>query len=142
LTLLGSAPSTSILLIATTIGTSAAFRWAMASGLRHDAVVGGDHQDRDVGHLRTAGTHGREGLVTRGVDERDRPVILGDLVGTDVLGDATGLARHDVGRADRVEQQGLAVVDVTHDGDDRRAVGLSFSGPRAPRCRTRAPPRT
>ena len=31
-----------------------------------------------------------------------------------------GLPGHDVGRADAVEQQGLAVVDVTHDGDDRR----------------------
>ena len=27
---------------------------------------------------------------------------------------------HDVGLAERVEQLGLAVVDVTHDGDDRR----------------------
>ena len=25
--------------------------------LRHDAVVGGDHDDRDVGHLGAAGTH-------------------------------------------------------------------------------------
>ena len=40
--------------------------------LRHDAVVGGDHQDRDVGGLRTTGTHGGERLVTRGVDEGDR----------------------------------------------------------------------
>ena len=40
-------------------------------GLRHDAVVGGDDEDRDVGHLRTTGTHGRERLVTRGVDEGD-----------------------------------------------------------------------
>ena len=50
-----------------------------------------------------------------------------DLVGADVLGDAAGLAGHDVGRADAVEQQRLAVVDVAHDGDDRRArplVGL------------------
>ena len=44
-----------------------------------------------------------------------------DLVGADVLGDAARLARGDVGLADRVEQRGLAVVDVTHDGDDRRA---------------------
>ena len=42
------------------------------------------------------------------------------LVGTDVLGDAAGLVAHDVGLADRVEQAGLAVVDVTHDGHDRR----------------------
>ena len=90
-------------------------------GLGHDAVVGGHHQDHDVGHLGTTGTHGREGLVAGGVDERDRVALPLDLVGADVLGDATGLAGHDVGRADAVEQQGLAVVDVAHDGDDRRA---------------------
>src|SRR5699024_4102778 len=43
------------------------------------------------------------------------------LVGADVLGDATGLARTDLRLADRVQQAGLAVVDVAHDGDDRRA---------------------
>ena len=43
-----------------------------------------------------------------------------DLVGTDVLGDATGLLVDDVGVAQRVEELGLSVVDVTHDGDDRR----------------------
>ncbi len=93
--------------------------------LRHDAVVGGDHEDRDVGHLRTTGTHGGERLVARGVDEGDRAVdalVLGvHLVRTDVLGDAAGLARDDVRVADRVEQSGLTVVDVAHDGDDRRA---------------------
>ena len=43
-----------------------------------------------------------------------------DLVRTDVLRDAAGLARDDVRVADGVEQSGLTVVDVTHDGDDRR----------------------
>ena len=47
------------------------------------------------------------------------PSLL-DLVGADVLGDAAGLAGDDVGLADRVEQRRLAVVDVAHDGDDRR----------------------
>ena len=37
-----------------------------------------------------------------------------------MLGDSAGFARSDIGRADRVEQLGLTVVDVTHDGDDRR----------------------
>ena len=46
--------------------------------------------------------------------------VVVHLVGTDGLRDAAGLARDDVGLADRVEQAGLAVVDVTHDGDDRR----------------------
>ncbi len=92
--------------------------------LRHDAVVGRDHQDRDVGGLRTTGTHGGERLVTRGVDEGDRShgaVELDlDLVSADVLGDAAGLALADGGVADGVQQAGLAVVDVTHDGDHRR----------------------
>src|SRR3954453_12423107 len=92
--------------------------------LRHDAVVGGDHQDDDVGHLGATGTHRGERLVTRGVDEGDRPLValqLGDdLVGADVLRDATGLAGHHVGVAQGVEQLGLAVVDVTHDGHHRR----------------------
>ena len=82
--------------------------------LRHHAVVGRDHEDRDVGGLRAAGAHGGERLVTRRVDERDRPVVLDDLVRTDVLRDAAGLAGDDVGLADAVEQRGLAVVDVTH----------------------------
>ena len=90
-------------------------------GLGHDAVVGGDDQHDDVGGLGAAGPHGGERLVAGGVDEGDRLAVLLDLVGADVLGDAAGLAGDDVGVADAVEQQRLAVVDVAHDGDDRRA---------------------
>jgi hypothetical protein len=89
--------------------------------LRHHAVVGCDHQDHDVGCLRTASTHGREGLVTRGVEERDHAARRFHVVRADVLRDAARFARCDLGAADVVEQRGLAVVDVTHDGDDRRA---------------------
>ena len=35
-----------------------------------------------------------------------------------MLGNAASLARHNIGVADRVEQRGLAVVDVAHDGND------------------------
>jgi hypothetical protein len=92
-------------------------------GLRHDAVVGRDHQDDDVGDLGAASTHGRKGRVTRGVEEHD--VALGavdhdrHLVGADVLGDAAGLTGGDARLADVVEQRGLAVVDVAHDRHDR-----------------------
>src|SRR4051812_31518942 len=86
--------------------------------LGHDAVVGRDHEHDDVGDLRATGTHRGERLVTRGVDEGDRPLVVlqlgDDLVGADVLGDATGLLRHHVGVADRIEELRLAVVDVTH----------------------------
>ena len=96
-------------------------------GLGHDAVVGGDDQDDDVGHLGAAGTHGREGLVTRGVDEGDQAVVDRDLRGADRLRDAAGLALGDARVADGVEKRRLAVVDVTHDGDHRRA-GLEVGG--------------
>ena len=89
--------------------------------LRHDAVVGGDHQDDDVGDLGAARPHLGERRVARRVDERHR--LAGaevDLVGADVLGDAAGLVRRDVGMAQRVQQRGLAVVDVAHDGHHRR----------------------
>ena len=43
-----------------------------------------------------------------------------DLARADVLGDAAALAGRDLGRPDRVEEAGLAVVDVAHDGHDRR----------------------
>ena len=94
--------------------------------LRHDAVLGRDHEDRDIGDLGTTGTHGREGLMTGGIDEGDRAAsaVLSrdlDLVGTDVLRDATMLGVDNVSVTDSVEQLGLTVVDVTHDGDDRRA---------------------
>ena len=89
-------------------------------GLRHDAVVRRHHEDGDVRGLRAAGTHGGERLVARGVEEGD--LLAADLhgVGADVLGDAARLARGDAGLADVVQQRGLAVVDVAHDGDDRR----------------------
>ena len=91
------------------------------AGLRAHAVVGGDHDHGDVRGLGTTGTHGGERLVARGVQERDGLVVLVDLVGADVLRDATGLARGDFRLADRVQQRRLAVVDVTHDRDHRRA---------------------
>ena len=59
-----------------------------------------------------------------------RPSTLG-LVRADVLRDAAGLGLDDGRRADRVEQRRLAVVDVAHDRDDRRARRRGL--PRRPR---------
>ena len=44
-----------------------------------------------------------------------------DVIGADVLRDAARFAGRDTTGPDVVEQRGLAVVDVAHDGDDRRA---------------------
>ena len=104
-------------------------------GLRHDAVIRGDHDHRDVGDLRAAGAHGRERLVAGRVEEHDAAAILLDLAGADVLGDAAALAGGDGRGADGVEQAGLAVVDVPHDGHDRAP-----AAPGRPACPPRRGP--
>lgn len=44
-----------------------------------------------------------------------------------MLGNATGFASSNLGTTDVVEQRGLTVVDVTHDGNDRcTRFGLAF----------------
>ena len=88
--------------------------------LRHDPVVGGDDEHRDVGDLRAAGAHRGERLVAGRVEERDLAAVDVGLVRADVLRDAAGLGLHDGRLADRVEQGRLAVVDVAHDRHDRR----------------------
>jgi hypothetical protein len=50
------------------------------------------------------------------------------LVSADVLGDAAGFSRCYVGFADGVEQGGLAVIDVAHDGDDGRTGNFKLAG--------------
>ena len=90
-------------------------------GLGHHGVVGCDDYYRKVGELCASGTHGSESLVSRSVEEGDAAAV-GQLhvIGTDVLGYASRLAGNHVGLAYVVEQRGLAVVDMTHDGNYRR----------------------
>ena len=90
--------------------------------LRHDAVIGRDHQHHDVGDLGAARPHRGERGVAGGVDEGDLLAAFrrGDLIGADMLGDAAGLAGHHIGMAQRVEQRGLAVIDVAHHGHHGR----------------------
>jgi hypothetical protein len=87
----------------------------------HHAVVGGHHEHGHVGELRAAGAQGRKGRVTRGVEEDDRALGRGDLVGAHFLGNPAGLALGHARADDGVEEGGLAVVDVAHHGDDGRA---------------------
>ena len=91
-------------------------------GLWHDAVVGGDDQDRDVGGLRAAGAHGREGLVAGSVQEGDLAPAVVHLVGADVLGDAAHLALGYLALPDRVQEGCLAVVHVAQYGYDGRTL--------------------
>jgi hypothetical protein len=56
-----------------------------------------------------------------GIDKGDRPALLLDAVRPDVLGDPTRLSGDDVDADDPIQQGGLAVVDVSEEGDHRRS---------------------
>jgi hypothetical protein len=92
--------------------------------LRHDAVVGRHHQHHDVSRFRAPRAHGREGFVTRRVEEGDHSALRFDVIGADVLRNAARLAGRNLGAADVVEQRSLPMVDVTHDGYHRRPRNL------------------
>ena len=96
-------------------------------GLGHDAVVGGHHQNGNIGTHGAAGTHGRKGGVAGGIQERNGLVVDLHLIGADVLGNAAGLAGNHVGLPNGVQQGRLAVVDVAHNHDDG-AAGLQLVG--------------
>ncbi len=86
-------------------------------------IITGNHQHHHVHSLGTAGAHGAEGLVTGGVDDGQGVVVRsGDLIGADVLGDASGFAVGNLGGTDLVHQGGLAVVHMTQEGQGRGAV--------------------
>ena len=95
--------------------------------LRHHRIVRRHHQHYDIGDIRPARAHRGEGRVTRRVKEGDHLPLVGfHLIGADMLGDPARFARHDRGLADRIQQRGLAVVDMAHDRDDRRAMYQVF----------------
>ena len=105
--------------------------------LRHDAVVGRDDEDDDVGDLGAAGAHQGERFVAGRVEEDDAAAVADvDVIRADVLRDAAGFALGDLGLADGVEQRRLAVVDVAHDRDDRRARPMSSGFDSSPSAET------
>ncbi len=59
--------------------------------------------------------------MARGIQEGDHAVIGFYVVSTDVLGDATRFAGGHFSRTNVVKQRGFTVVNVTHDGHNRRA---------------------
>ena len=59
--------------------------------------------------------------MTGSVYKDDFAAVFLDVVSTDVLCDAARFASGDIGLPDCIEQRCFAVIDVAHDGDDRRA---------------------
>ena len=89
-------------------------------GLRHYTVVCGNHENHDVGRFRAARAHGGKRFVTRGIQEGNHAAWRFDVISADVLRNAACFALYYFGAADVVQQRGLAVVDVTHNGNDGR----------------------
>ena len=121
-TFCGLASGLSILLIATIIGTPAALVWLIAS-----IVCGRRPSSAATTRMTISVTLAPRARISvkaswPGVSRKVTFDLSGraDLIGADMLGDAAGLAGDDVGAADRVEQRGLAVVDMAHDRDHRR----------------------
>ncbi len=98
------------------------------NGLRHHPVIGSHDQHHNVRCLRAAGPHASESLVTRRIEEHNLASVgwrffIGDanFVGADVLGDASSFAFRNGSLANRVQQRGLAMIDVAHDRNHRWA---------------------
>ena len=91
----------------------------MLPRLGHDPVVRGDHQQGDVYGADPGDHRLDEALVSRDVDDRrllpeeGEPELDGDAAGF-FLGSAVG-----VGPGEGLDQQGLAVVDVTGGSNNR-----------------------
>ena len=95
--------------------------------LRHDAIISGDDQHNDIGGFGSARTHAGKGFVTGRVEKdnlaaiRRRLLVLNrDFIRADMLRDSTSFASGDIGGANRIQQSGLAVINVAHDGDNGR----------------------
>ena len=90
-------------------------------GLRHNAVIGGHHQDGNISNPGAAGADGGKGFVARRVQKGDFVALIVHLVSADVLGNAADFPVGHMGAADGVQQAGLAVIDMAQDGNYRRA---------------------
>ena len=96
----------------------------MADGfyrLRHDTIISGDNQHHHIGHRCTTRAHGGEGFMARCINEGYAvPGGDRDLISANMLGDATRFMGDNIGLAQRIQQAGLAVIHMAHDGDHGR----------------------
>ena len=89
-------------------------------GLLHDAIISGNNKDDDVSDFRTTHPHFGKGFVARRVNKSDDIARFAfDLIGPDMLGDATRFASGNISRTNSVKNRGFTVVNVTHDSNNR-----------------------
>ena len=99
------------------------------NSLRHNAVIGCHYQNGDIGYLSAAGAHGGKSFMSGGIQKGDFLAVDFHLVSADMLSNTAGFGIHDIGLADGIQQSGLAVVDMAHNGDHGRTrlkVGTFF----------------
>ena len=119
--------------------------------LRHDAVVGSDHENDEIGDFRTARTHVREGFVTRRIEEhhaaavgqtqlrrdfgrpasKSNPIVAAELCGTSVTSTSRpqyrtqeNVARNPHMLYGRSDKRGYMLVEVTPQSATARFMGL------------------
>ena len=97
------------------------------NGLRHNAVICCYDKHCNIRNLGTSGAHGRESFMTRGIQECNLVSLVANLVSTDTLGNAAGFVHGHIGLAQSIQQGGLAVVYVAHNGNHCRS-GLQETG--------------
>jgi len=83
------------------------------NGLRHDAVVRGNHQYDNVRHKRPACAHCRKRFVARCIEKCDLFTVDPCQVRAYVLRDPARLAFCDISIPNRVEEQGFPMVHVS-----------------------------
>ena len=95
-------------------------------GLRHYTVICCYNQDSNVSYLSAAGTHSGEGLMARGIQEDNLLALVVYLISTDMLGNTAGLAGGNVSFTDSIQQRGFTMVNVAHNGNNRRTRNAFF----------------
>ena len=90
------------------------------NSLGHNAVICRNHQNNNVSYLSTASTHSSECFVTRSINEGDLTSVDINNRSTDVLSDAARLALGNASLTDCVKKRCFAVVNMTHNRNDRR----------------------
>ena len=64
--------------------------------------------------------------MTGSIEESDLAPVKLDIIGADMLGNPARFASNNVCFANSIQKGGLAVIDVTHDSDNRRPLFQSF----------------
>ena len=89
--------------------------------LIHHPVIRCHHQNHNIRNLGTARPHGGKGFVAGCVQENNVAAIDMDMIGAYGLRNPACFAVNNIGLADRVQQRCFPMINMTHDGDNRRA---------------------